>query len=66
MKVTARRIEAYKENLDGSRTSGSARILTGAYDETFVRVDDFRDMAGQPLHRRNGETLFLVYHRSDC
>lgn len=65
MKVIAKRIKAYRENLNGSRTPGTARVLTGAYDDTFVRVDDFRDMAGQPLHKRVGEKLFLVYQRAD-
>lgn len=62
MKVVAERIEAYRENADGSVTEGTCRVVTDAFTGEFVRVDDFMDLEGEPMTKVDGEKLFLRFH----
>lgn len=65
IKVRETRVKAYRENLDSTRTYGTARVLRDVLNDHIVLVDDFRDDDGDPMTTENDETIFLCANLPD-
>lgn len=54
-------VETYRENEDGSCTEGFADLCRDIYDGNILRVVNFRDRMGNPMHKIAGQTIFLRF-----